>query len=268
MKITYTSILSAICSSILLLGFLSVYIWKKQENYSLYEVKLLIFCTVLTGVRLFFPIDICGISHTIGIKILYPELCRFMRGKIGFLSHFSVLFLISLLGSFLILVQKSLSYISFIKLIKEIRPIEYIRVKKYKKVKKIPILKVDSIEDPFIVGIKNPYIIIPNIDEETKKIVLLHEVGHYIKRDLFLKKGHTPHHEIFKETLCLRLHFWAASDSFFQLFHAENLCHRRDHFHGFKHKFVVQCRGCQQGCGNSNCDGYQLFRRQHLGHAN
>ena len=36
--------------------------------------------------------------------------------------------------------------------------------------KKIPILKVDSIEDPFIVGIKNPYIIIPNIDEETKKI--------------------------------------------------------------------------------------------------
>ena len=119
MKITYTSILSAICSSILLLGFLSVYIWKKQENYSLYEVKLLIFCTVLTGVRLFFPIDICGISHTIGIKILYPELCRFMRGKIGFLSHFSVLFLISLLGSFLILVQKSLSYISFIKLIKE-----------------------------------------------------------------------------------------------------------------------------------------------------
>lgn len=187
MKITYTSILSAICSSILLLVFLSVYIWKKQENYSLYEVKLLIFCTVLTGVRLFFPIDICGISHTIGIKILYPELCRFMRGKIGFLSHFSVLFLISLLGSFLILVQKSLSYISFIKLIKEIRPIEYIRVKKYKKVKKIPILKVDSIEDPFIVGIKNPYIIIPNIDEETKKIVLLHEVGHYIKRDLFLK---------------------------------------------------------------------------------
>ena len=119
MKITYTSILSAICSSILLLVFLSVYIWKKQENYSLYEVKLLIFCTVLTGVRLFFPIDICGISHTIGIKILYPELCRFMRGKIGFLSHFSVLFLISLLGSFLILVQKSLSYISFIKLIKE-----------------------------------------------------------------------------------------------------------------------------------------------------
>ena len=186
MKITYTSILSAICSSILLLVFLSVYIWKKQENYSLYEVKLLIFCTVLTGVRLFFPIDICGISHTIGIKILYPELCRFMRGKIGFLSHFSVLFLISLLGSFLILVQKSLSYISFIKLIKEIRPIEYIRVKKYKKVKKIPILKVDSIEDPFIVGIKNPYIIIPNIDEETKKIVLLHEVGHYIKRDLYI----------------------------------------------------------------------------------
>ena len=195
MKITYTSILSAICSSILLLGFLSVYIWKKQENYSLYEVKLLIFCTVLTGVRLFFPIDICGISHTIGIKILYPELCRFMRGKIGFLRHFSVLFLISLLGSFLILVQKSLSYISFIKLIKEIRPIEYIRVKKYKKVKKIPILKVDSIEDPFIVGIKNPYIIIPNIDEETKKIVLLHEVGHYIKRDLFLK--------CFFEILCL-----------------------------------------------------------------
>ena len=45
MKITYTSILSAICSSILLLVFLSVYIWKKQENYSLYEVKLLIFCT-------------------------------------------------------------------------------------------------------------------------------------------------------------------------------------------------------------------------------
>lgn len=106
MKITYTSILSAICSSILLLGFLSVYIWKKQENYSLYEVKLLIFCTVLTGVRLFFPIDICGISHTIGIKILYPELCRFMRGKIGFLSHFSVLFLISLLGSFLNLSAK------------------------------------------------------------------------------------------------------------------------------------------------------------------
>lgn len=199
MKITYTSILSAICSSILLLGFLSVYIWKKQENYSLYEVKLLIFCTVLTGVRLFFPIDICGISHTIGIKILYPELCRFMRWKIGFLSHFSVLFLISLLGSFLILVQKSLSYISFIKLIKEIRPIEYIRVKKYKKVKKIPILKVDSIEDPFIVGIKNPYIIIPNIDEETKKIVLLHEVGHYIKRDLFLK--------CFFEILCL-LYWW------------------------------------------------------------
>lgn len=199
MKITYTSILSAICSSILLLGFLSVYIWKKQENYSLYEVKLLIFCTVLTGVRLFFPIDICGISHTIGIKILYPELCRFMRGKIGFLSHFSVLFLISLLGSFLILVQKSLSYISFIKLIKEIRPIEYIRVKKYKKVKKIPILKVDSIEDPFNVGIKNPYIIIPNIDEETKKIVLLHEVGHYIKRDLFLK--------CFFEILCL-LYWW------------------------------------------------------------
>ena len=199
MKITYTSILSAICSSILLLVFLSVYIWKKQENYSLYEVKLLIFCTVLTGVRLFFPIDICGISHTIGIKILYPELCGFMRGKIGFLSHFSVLFLISLLGSFLILVQKSLSYISFIKLIKEIRPIEYIRVKKYKKVKKIPILKVDSIEDPFIVGIKNPYIIIPNIDEETKKIVLLHEVGHYIKRDLFLK--------CFFEILCL-LYWW------------------------------------------------------------
>ena len=199
MKITYTSILSAICSSILLLGFLSVYIWKKQENYSLYEVKLLIFCTVLTGVRLFFPIDICGISHTIGIKILYPELCRFMRGKTGFLNHFSVLFLISLLGSFLILVQKSLSYISFIKLIKEGRVRGGIRVKKYKKVKKIPILKVDSIEDPFIVGIKNPYIIIPNIDEETKKIVLLHEVGHYIKRDLFLK--------CFFEILCL-LYWW------------------------------------------------------------
>lgn len=32
MKITYTSILSAICSSILLLGFLSVYIWKKQDK--------------------------------------------------------------------------------------------------------------------------------------------------------------------------------------------------------------------------------------------
>ena len=79
MKITYTSILSAICSSILLLGFLSVYIWKKQENYSLYEVKLLIFCTVLTGVRLFFPIDICGISHTIGIKMTLVWMLLFKK---------------------------------------------------------------------------------------------------------------------------------------------------------------------------------------------
>ena len=79
MKITYTSILSAICSSILLLDFLSVYIWKKQENYSLYEVKLLIFCTVLTGVRLFFPIDICGISHTIGIKMTLVWMLLFKK---------------------------------------------------------------------------------------------------------------------------------------------------------------------------------------------
>ena len=81
MKITYTSILSAICSSILLLGFLSVYIWRKQENYSLYEVKLLIFCTVLTGVRLFFPIDICGISHTIGIKYYIQNFVALCGGK-------------------------------------------------------------------------------------------------------------------------------------------------------------------------------------------
>lgn len=81
MKITYTSILSAICSSILLLGFLSVYIWKKQENYSLYEVKLLIFCTVLTGVRLFFPIDICGISHTIGIKNIISRTLSLYAGE-------------------------------------------------------------------------------------------------------------------------------------------------------------------------------------------
>ena len=55
MKITYTSILSAICSSILLL-VLFVYIWKKQENYSLYEVKLLIFLHCTNRSKIIFSI--------------------------------------------------------------------------------------------------------------------------------------------------------------------------------------------------------------------
>lgn len=186
-KITYTSFLSGIIYSTIILIMLLLYIKAQKRIFNRIEVRMILVCLGLVAFRIAMPIEVVS-GPSIYLSDIYADLCRALRYKV--ISNFNVfelLICISLIGSIVLLIKRIAEYRKFVSFLNSCELIDEIEVNISKKKRSILIFESDKIVEPFLTGLTYPKIVYPKYSKGDKKLILLHEIEHYKNHDLYYK---------------------------------------------------------------------------------
>lgn len=189
-RISYSTVLTAVILSSVILGILFLYIRKKDASYSMIEIHVIMACFLFTLVKLLFPIEILNLTRSIYLFKIYPivydclKIEIFQRIKI---AH--ILCGIWMIGSLLVLGHQIYLYRKQKKIITRYgKPAGYIITKGIlRKECRIRLLELDYISSSFLMGVFHPTIVLPAKDLKHKDLILRHELQHVRGHDLVLK---------------------------------------------------------------------------------
>ena len=176
--------------SSVIFGILLLYIRKKNTPYSMVEIHLIMACFLFSLLRLLFPIEILNLTRTIPVFKIYPVIYRALKREIHpqiRIAH--ILCGIWIIGSLLILrYQIHLNRMQKRIVTKYGRPAGSITIKgMLGKERRIPLLELDHVRSPFLIGVFHPTIVLPAGDLRHKDLILRHELQHVRSHDLILK---------------------------------------------------------------------------------
>lgn len=179
-----SSIFFSLCSILL-----CIYLKRKKSLFYPKEVAgLLLICGFLS-LRLMLPIEF-PITRSVYLTGIYATFCSILRKNILFnLSLVEILFILNGFVIFLIVSFKIYHYKRFCILIeKQGIPVKTLTETSFLKRKAIiPVIQLPVIQEPFIIGVIHPKIIIPAQDSYNFDYVIRHELQHYRNHDLFYK---------------------------------------------------------------------------------
>lgn len=187
-NISYTTVITAVfffsLFSLCVLGYLK----KKRNSFHQQEVLILLLLSGVISFRLLFPVEL-PITKSIYVTNFYDDFCSILRRPIiQDIRFFELLFAISIIVSFFIAVIKFNEYQKCYNFFKQAVVVRNISVPShFKKKKMIPVVKSSLAEEPFIIGILSPRIVIPYFESLNEDYVIQHEIHHYINHDLFYK---------------------------------------------------------------------------------
>lgn len=189
-RISYSTVLTAVILSSVILGILFFYIGKKDTSYSMSEIHVIMACFLLSLVKLLFPIEILNFTRTIPVSKVYPIIYRCLRKEIHpqiRIAH--ILCGIWIVGAFLVLGHQIYHYWKQKKIITRYgKPAGYIITKGIlRKECRIRLLELDYISSSFLMGVFHPTIVLPAKDLKHKDLILRHELQHVRGHDLVLK---------------------------------------------------------------------------------
>lgn len=189
-RFTYSTVLTAVILSSVILGTLFLYIGKKDTAYSMAEVYAVMACFLFSLVRLVFPIEILNFTRTIAVFKVYPILYHGLKREFfPQIRTAHILCGIWLLGAVLVLGHQIYLYRKQRTIIKKYgRPAGYIYTNGILgKECRIRLLELDYVSSSFVMGVFHPTIILPAKKLKHKDLILRHEIQHVRSHDLFLK---------------------------------------------------------------------------------
>lgn len=161
-----------------------VYMKSKKRLFSKFEVFCLIACFGVLNIRLLLPFEY-PFTYSVYIPDIYFTVCDFIREDFWrSISIFDVFMAVTLIGAILLGCYKIILYCRFCR---SMRNSEYVKTIILDNGKKIPILKNKMADEPFIFGIRNTKIILPEKIPYDISYVIQHELQHYKNHDLWLK---------------------------------------------------------------------------------
>lgn len=162
-----------------------VYMKSKKRLFSKFEVFCLIACFGVLNIRLLLPFEY-PFTYSVYIPDIYFTVCDFIREDFWrSISIFDVFMAVTLIGAILLGCYKIILYCRFCRSMKNSEYVKSIILDNNGK--KIPILKNKMVDEPFIFGIRNTKIILPEKIPYDISYVIQHELQHYKNHDLWLK---------------------------------------------------------------------------------
>lgn len=189
-RISYSTVLTAVILSSVILGILFFYIGKKDTSYSMSEIHVIMACFLLSLVKLLFPIEILNLTRTIAVFKIYPLIYHGLKTEIHpqvRIAH--ILCGIWMAGSLLVLGHQIYLYRKQRNIITKYgKPAGYIITKGLLgKECRIRLLELDYVSSSFLMGVFHPTIVLPAKNLEHKDLILRHELQHVRSHDLVLK---------------------------------------------------------------------------------
>ena len=187
-----TFITNLFFSSILL--FAIGHFFKRQKNIDKISLKIFVVCTVLSMLRMVFPVEFF-FSYTIGIPIILPKIHSFLETSI-YRQSITVIEILIILWFGTALFKGAFTIHKYIQLRRILSKIPETHSKEVDDIlsemniqkNKVRILTID-VSFPCIVGFINPTILLPNANLSKSELtyILKHELNHYIHHDLWFK---------------------------------------------------------------------------------
>ncbi len=201
MDFSFASLITTILFSTIAILLLS-YLISGHRVVSKKGFAFLSFIIILIMIRLFLPFEFLSVQSNINITLGLPDIVRFFNQNIFVLigrewNIFSLLLLLSLIGSIFFLIKLILSYFTTGNTLYNFRHLDHTSINRllteitaeYKKPVSFRIVTDKSITTPFIFGLFKPIIALPDmpLSEEEWYYILSHEVTHYYHKDLWLR---------------------------------------------------------------------------------
>lgn len=199
-----SSVNMAILVSNLFIIFL-VLIFRNRKIMFRLGLPLLVGFVILICVRMIFPVELLSISHNVYLPDLLTTIVgetrriRFFHDTVSWWNIFEIVWGCGILYSLFKYIKR---YYAFRKYVKnhaivlsessvQMQTFTQIRSETAQKcVQKIQLLALPLLKSPVIWGIRIPCILIPStleLSETEWRYVLLHEVNHYLHKDLYIK---------------------------------------------------------------------------------
>lgn len=195
-RFTYTSLLTAIVVFSFIAVCTILYMKRKREAFSKFEVSCIFISLILLNIRLLLPFEF-SCTHSFYIPKFYFLICGFIRKKVFHsISVFNVCMFVAGVGSVIVAIYKGILYWKFCG---EMKNSIYLWTESVNEKKQVKVYKNKEVEEPFIYGIKNPKIILPEKITYNTSYIIKHEIQHYKKHDLWYK--------LFLEVMCI-LYWW------------------------------------------------------------
>lgn len=183
-RFSYATFLTSIIVFFIISICAVVYMKSKKRLFSKFEVFCLIVCFGVLNIRLLLPFEY-PFTYSVYIPDIYFTVCDFIREDFWrSISIFDVFIAVTLIGAILLGCYKIILYCRFCR---SMRNSEYVKTIILDNGKKIPILKNKMVDEPFIFGIRNTKIILPEKIPYDISYVIQHELQHYKNHDLWIK---------------------------------------------------------------------------------
>ena len=168
-------------------------------------LPLLVGFVILICVRMIFPVELLPISHNVYLPDLLATIVgetrrvRFLHDTVSWWNIFEIVWGCGILYSLLQYIKRNYDCQKYIRehaviLSESSIPMQvFTRIKSEttkKGVQKISLLALPPLKSPVIYGLRKPCILIPDalkLSETEWRYVLLHEVNHYLHKDLYIK---------------------------------------------------------------------------------
>ena len=199
-----SSVNMAILVSNLFIIFL-VLIFRNRKIMFRLGLPLLVGFVILICVRMIFPVELLSISHNVYLPDLLATIVgetrrtRFFHDMVSWWNIFEIVWGCGILYSLLQYIKRNYDCQKYIReyaviLSESSIPMQvFTRIKSEttkKGVQKISLLALPPLKSPVIYGLRRPCILIPDalkLSETEWRYVLLHEVNHYLHKDLYIK---------------------------------------------------------------------------------
>ena len=168
-------------------------------------LPLLVGFVILICVRMIFPVELLSISHNVYLPDLLATIVgetrrvRFLHDTVSWWNIFEIVWGCGILYSLLQYIKRNYDCQKYIRKHAVILSDTSIPMQAFtqikseatkKRVQKISLLALPPLKSPVIYGLRRPCILIPDalkLSETEWRYVLLHEVNHYLHKDLYIK---------------------------------------------------------------------------------
>ena len=199
-----SSVNMAILVSNLFIIFL-VLIFRNRKIMFRLGLPLLVGFVILICVRMIFPVELLSISHNVYLPDLLATIVgetrrvRFFHDTVSWWNILEIIWGCGILYSLLQYIKRNYDCQKYIKKHAVILSESSIPMQAFTQIKsettkkgiqKISLLALPPLKSPVIYGLRRPCILIPDalkLSESEWRYVLLHEVNHYLHKDLYIK---------------------------------------------------------------------------------
>lgn len=177
------------------------YIITKSEIVLKIGIQIVLFIMVMIMFRLFLSFELPS-QNNINITKFWPDIyITFVKPVFAFAemewSLLSIMIIISIIGSIIFVLKLILSYIVLKYTVSNFKTINNFAVNRvvdkinseYKKQVCFNVVSNSQVKSPFIFGLRNPIIILPEIELSVDEwyYILSHEMAHYYFKDLWIR---------------------------------------------------------------------------------